>query len=119
MASACKATSEPCEASPRAIATWPVGRTFAIHPRLQTMTLDIIMRAVLGIEESTSAALRAKLQRFLAIGANPIWFFPWFQVDLGRFSPWGRIMRLKAAIGTALDAEIASRRRLSEPQRRD
>src|SRR3954447_8360056 len=37
-------------AAEREIATWPVGRPFALAPRMQAITLDVIMAAIFGIE---------------------------------------------------------------------
>ncbi len=38
------------EASEREIRTWPVGRPFALAPRMQAITLDVIMGGIFGIE---------------------------------------------------------------------
>src|SRR5919205_1227699 len=39
------------EAADRAIDAWPVGETFSLLPWMQSVTLDVIMRAVFGVEE--------------------------------------------------------------------
>ena len=39
------------EAADRAIDAWPVGEPFALLPWMQSVTLDVIMRAVFGVEE--------------------------------------------------------------------
>jgi cytochrome P450 family 135 len=39
------------EAADRAIDAWPVGESFTLLPWMQSMTLDVIMRAVFGVEE--------------------------------------------------------------------
>jgi len=38
------------EATDREIETWPVGRPFALLPRMQAITLEVIVRAVFGVE---------------------------------------------------------------------
>jgi cytochrome P450 len=38
------------EAADREIDRWPVGETFALLPSMQSLTLDVIMRAVFGVE---------------------------------------------------------------------
>jgi cytochrome P450 len=38
------------EAADREIDTWPVGRPFALAPRMQAITLDVIMAGIFGIE---------------------------------------------------------------------
>jgi cytochrome P450 len=40
------------EATERAIASWPRGEPFALHPSMQEITLEVIVRAVFGIEDS-------------------------------------------------------------------
>ena len=32
-------------------ARWPAGETFALHPHMQTITLQVILRAVFGLDE--------------------------------------------------------------------
>jgi cytochrome P450 len=39
------------ESADRTIDAWPVGRTFTLLPAMQLLTLDVIMRAVFGVEE--------------------------------------------------------------------
>ena len=38
------------DATDRELAQWPVGRPFALAPRMQTITLDVIMGGIFGIE---------------------------------------------------------------------
>src|SRR3954451_2985755 len=38
------------EVTEREIARWPIGRPFALAPRMQAVTLDVIMSAIFGIE---------------------------------------------------------------------
>src|SRR5207248_7717470 len=33
------------------VATWPVGKPFAIRPRMQAITLEVILRAVIGVSD--------------------------------------------------------------------
>src|SRR3954447_5261770 len=46
------------DAVARELATWPAGEAFAIHPRMQRVTLDVILRAVFGV---TDAVRRERL----------------------------------------------------------
>ncbi|MEW6269483.1 MAG: cytochrome P450, partial [Thermodesulfobacteriota bacterium] len=46
----------------RAIDAWPVGRPFAVHPEMQSITLDVILRTVFGLDEGRKMAeLRGEL----------------------------------------------------------
>jgi cytochrome P450 family 135 len=48
------------------VARWPVGEPFALWPRMQEITLEIIMRAVFGITEVEGLAqLRERLRRMI------------------------------------------------------
>ncbi len=98
----------------RAIDRWPVGRPFPIHREMQSITLDVIIRAVFGVDqEALFAPFRALVERFAAQAGGPsapfIALRP-FQIDLGRYSPWGRFVRNRQMIRDRLLAEIARRR---------
>jgi cytochrome P450 len=98
----------------RVIDRWPVGRPFPVHREMQSITLDVIIRAVFGVDqEALFAPFRAIVERFVAQANGPsapfIAIRP-FQVDLGRLSPWGRFVRNRQAIRDAVRAEIARRR---------
>jgi len=51
------------EATDRSIETWPLGEPFPLLPRMQDITLDVIMRAVFGVEdESLKHDIRRMIQ---------------------------------------------------------
>jgi cytochrome P450 len=94
----------------RAIEGWPIGRPFPIHPEMQVITLEVILRTVFGAEGERLDALRGLVQRFARVAVNPMWLWPRLQVDLGRLSPWGRFLGAKRDLDTFLFAEFARRR---------
>jgi cytochrome P450 len=57
------------EAADRAIDGWPVGETFPLLPSMQSLTLDVIMRAVFGVE---AGRLDDELRRRLRAMLEPI-----------------------------------------------
>jgi cytochrome P450 family 135 len=62
------------EATERAVSSWPPGEAFALRPHTQAITLEVIMRAVFGLEEEEEAAvarLREPLRRMLDWAGNP------------------------------------------------
>jgi cytochrome P450 family 135 len=60
------------EATERAIATWPVGEPFAMRPHTQAITLEVILRAVFGVESDAAAErLRVPLDRMLRWFGDP------------------------------------------------
>ena len=95
----------------RSIDTWPVGTRFPIHPYMQGITLDVILRTVFGLDDSeTLVQLRDRLIRLLSRATRPYMLLPWFQIDLGPYSPWGRQVRLMKEINALLFASFAQRR---------
>lgn len=99
---------------------WPVGQPFALHPHMQQITLNIILRTVFGLAENTTLVrLRTLLTEVLAAGANPFMLIPWLQVDLGPYSPWGKQIRRRREIDQLLFAEFARRRTVDLAGRED
>jgi len=63
------------DATERAVASLPVGESFALRPYTQAITLEVIMRAVFGLEdEAATGRLRAALQRLLEWATMPATF---------------------------------------------
>jgi cytochrome P450 len=96
---------------------WPRGEAVALHPRLQALTLEVILRTVFGLDEGPRLErLRAGLTDVLALGAGPISLLPALQRDLGPVSPWRRFVRRRAAVDAELFALIDERRRDARPR---
>ncbi len=92
--------------------SWPVGRPFALHPFMQSITLDVILRTVFGFADSHAhRELRAQLVEILEVATNPWLLFPgMIGISPFRF-PWLRITKLKRALDDSLYRLIAERRR--------
>jgi cytochrome P450 len=89
---------------------WPVGKPFALHPFMQSITLDVILRTVFGVARD-HGELRAQLVEILEVATNPWLLFPgMLGIDPFRV-PWLRITRLKRAIDASLYRLIAERRK--------
>jgi cytochrome P450/AcrR family transcriptional regulator len=54
------------------VARWPKGEPFVLHPRMQAVTLEVIMRLVFGIEQGDPnlATLRERLRTVLDVTAS-------------------------------------------------
>jgi cytochrome P450 len=99
------------ELAAREVATWPVGTSFSIQERMRTVTLTMILRAVLGIvDDSRDRRLRGRIHELLDLVQNPIAVLPAFQRELGGRSPFGRLMSLVDEIDEMLYEEIGLRR---------
>jgi cytochrome P450 len=96
---------------------WPRDAPVALHPRLQALTLEIILRTVFGLDEGERLdVLRHGLNRLLAFSSNPASVLPPLQRDLGPRSPYGRFVRRRAAVDAELFALIDERRAEAEPR---
>lgn len=95
------------------ISGWPVGRTFAVAPRMSEITLEVILRTVIGATDAGRLAqLRAVMPKLLSVGA-------WESLaintpGLQRLAPWRPFRERLRAADRLLYAEIAERR--ADPQ---
>jgi cytochrome P450 len=65
------------ELAEREVASWPCGEPVALHPRLQRVTLEIILRVVFGLEEGAALdRLRDLLTEVLAFTESPLSVLP-------------------------------------------
>jgi cytochrome P450 len=94
----------------REIASWRVGETFALHGRLRTITLDVILQAVFGVREQARFEQARSLVKEFANRAHLISLFPFARRDLGPLSPWVRFKRARQELDDFLFAEIEHRR---------
>ncbi len=94
------------EAASRELGSWPEGRAFAVHPSMQAITLDVIMRAVFGV--SDRGRLRPLLRDLLATTTS---MGLQVSVMFGRRRPLERLGEMAEEIDELLLAEIADRRR--------
>ena len=99
------------EIAERSVASWPRGAPVSLHPLLQRLTLEVILRAVFGLREGP------RLERFLAVmdsylveGSRPVNLLPAFQRDLGGRTPWGRFLTVRRAARALVREEIVARR---------
>jgi cytochrome P450 len=68
------------ELTDRELDSWPVGEPVALHPHLQRLTLEIVLRAVFGLGSGPRLeALRAALTDVLAFSESPLSVMPWAQ----------------------------------------
>jgi cytochrome P450 len=87
------------------LASWPTGTTFATLPSMMRITLNIILRAVFGAEGEEFALLRRLLPPFVTLGSQ-LTFTPIPQIDLGRWSPWGRFWAMRRRYDAIVDRLI-------------
>jgi cytochrome P450 len=70
-------TAMIAEATEREIDTWPLGRPFALAPRMQAITLDVIMAGIFGIEGRPERGtpehrMRTTIKRLVSASTSPL-----------------------------------------------
>jgi cytochrome P450 len=89
----------------REVTSWPSGEPVELHPRLQRVTLEIILRVVFGLEEGpTLDRLRNLLSGVLVYTESPLSVLP----PLQRLLRWMPIQRRFEALMRETDALIFS-----------
>jgi cytochrome P450 len=100
-------------AADRAIDSWPVGETFALLPSMQSLTLDVIMHAVFGLEDGPrQEELKRRVRTMLDPVGNRAAILLML-VSGGRLGVTGRVERFqrqRRAVDEMIYAEIARRR---------
>lgn len=92
------------------VARWPVGAPFPLLPRMRAITLEVILRTVIGVQDETRlAALRTALPPLVDIG-SPLELLP-PPAPLRRFGPWRRREQRRVAAHALLRDEIDRCRR--------
>ncbi len=91
------------------VAGWPVGKPFPVAPKMSEITLEVILRTVIGASDPDRlAALRKVMPELLSIG-------PWASVAIAKpkllkHRLWQRLRDNMAHADALLYAEIADRR---------
>ncbi|HYF24286.1 MAG TPA: cytochrome P450 [Baekduia sp.] len=96
----------------RELASWRPGAPFALHPRMQAVTLEVILRAVFGVaDEDRRARLRAELPVLLArTAAARLQLRVLLSRRAGAPDPLVKLRASMAPVDRLLHEEIARRR---------
>jgi len=102
------------QAARRELENWGNGEILAARPAMQRITFEVIVRAVLGVDDPL---LRKRLlQAFKPVfNIPPMVLFPALRVDLGPLSPWGRFRRAMDHLDRLL-LELIRERRAEDPR---
>jgi cytochrome P450 len=93
------------------VESWPREEVVVLHPRLQRLTLEIILRAVFGLERGSQLdSLRELLTRILAFSESPLSLLPPLPPALSRFGPPAQLERLLAQVDELIYSLIDERR---------
>ena len=112
------------EVAEREVESWPRGTQVELQPRMQRLTLEVILRAVFGLAPGERLdALRERLKDMLAFGDRPISLAPPRQGTLAaevlaRVGPFSTFVRLQEK-ADELIFELIEERRSSEGEGAD
>jgi cytochrome P450 len=99
--------------------TWPTGRPFALHPHFQKITLAVILKCILGMNDmkriDQAAALIDDYQKLVPL----VSIVPALRRNLGPLSPWARFLRVRDALDDFIYGLIEHRRKQPNPESDD
>jgi cytochrome P450 len=113
------------EVAQREVASWPSERPVELHPLMQRLTLEIILRAVFGLDPGGRLdALRERLRQMLAFGDRPISLVPprpegLLARVLERVGPFAAFVRMQREADELLFQLIDERRAEGGTERND
>jgi cytochrome P450 len=101
-----------------ALTRWPLGEPFALAPRMQAITLDVIMSGIFGIEGrpargSAEETLRTTVKQLAAVSTSPLALIGELS-NLGRAEPIGLMRRGVRFLDRATYPVIEARRQADD-----
>jgi cytochrome P450 len=97
--------------------SWPVDESFAVYPRLRTLTLRVIVSALLGEERPGLAALQERLLEMLSVMAGPLLQQPDLRQLPGWCGSWRRFAQRRSEVHRLIGSLVASHREMEGGER--
>jgi cytochrome P450 len=95
----------------REVDQWPRNQPIQLYPKLRELTLEIIVRAVFGLERGPQLEeLKKRLIAFYELGGSPFTVLEPFRRELGGITPWARFLRRRAEADELIHQLIDERR---------
>jgi cytochrome P450 family 135 len=108
------------EIAAREIESWPTGVPYRLRPRMQAMTLEIIIETVFGVHGGERLAkLREALRSFLDLLTDPRMLVPMLTVGPDRIRAYPPFRRRTDRVASLILAEVAERRVAADLEERD
>jgi cytochrome P450 len=108
------------EIAAREIESWPTGVPYRLRPRMQAITLEIIIETVFGVHGGAGLDdLRDALRRFLDMLTDPRFLVPMLTLGPDRIRSFPPFRRRVDRVARLILAEIAARRAASNLAERD
>ena len=111
------------EVTEREIESWPLGKPFALAPRMQAITLEVIMSGIFGVQGrpapgSAEARLRSAVRYLTVASTSPLAKIGEL-ANTGRAEPVGLMRAGVSVLDRAMYAVIQARRRASDLAERE
>jgi cytochrome P450 len=104
----------------REIERWPLGEPYPLRPRMQAMTLEIVLRAVFGVSEGPRMEeMRRELRGLLDTVTDPFKGIAMLVLGADRITRIPAFRRELERVDAPIYAEIAERRQASDLAERD
>lgn len=103
------------------IERWPLGEPYPLRPRMQALTLEIVLRTVFGVDEQSPrvALLRERLRHLLELTANPYAGFVLAALGPERYARLRAVRRELKLVDDPIYQEIGERRRAADLAERE
>ncbi len=113
-----------CDLTQAVVAPLRPGEVFSVRHLTQQVSLQTISKVVFGLSDSPrSKEIMALLTKTVDSVGSPaaalLLFFKGLQKDLGPWSPWGRVVRIRSRLDDLVYAEIRDRQTHLDPTRTD
>jgi cytochrome P450 len=93
------------------VSAWPTARPIALRPRMQAITLEVILRLVIGVRDPEALGrLRDLLGRLVDQSTMLLFLVTALDRDISWFPPWRRFLEIRAQADELIYREIARRR---------
>jgi cytochrome P450 family 135 len=104
----------------REVESWPTGTPYKLRPRMQAITLEIILETVFGVHDKARLdPLRAALRDFLDLTTDPRFLLPVVLIGPERIRRISAFRRRVERVDELIHAEIAERRRAEDLAERE
>jgi hypothetical protein len=108
------------ELTDRELRGWPTGQPIPLHPRLQALTLEIILHAVFGLDDGSELDdLREALTGVLGFAENPLSVLPSVREKMSWWKPVREFTRVAKRTDELIYALIDERRAAGDTGRED
>ena len=105
----------------KAITQWPINRVFPLVAENHRIALEVLVQAMFaGSDPAKAQQLQLLFDHYAEAGPrSTLARLPFLQIDLGRYSPWGKIIRLRQHTRKAFLEEIRARRSQTRASREE